>query len=62
MKKKLGIEPREVDLVFGKSKPLTKKDQQAITSFIAASKQKHKLAPAAVAKKNTKPRQATANH
>ncbi|WP_165903773.1 hypothetical protein [Hymenobacter gummosus] len=42
MTKKLGIEPREVDLVIAPAEPLTPQDAQEIARFVAASKQKQK--------------------
>jgi hypothetical protein len=45
MSKKLGVEPREVDLVIVPSQPLTAKDAQEIARFVAASKRKNKRQP-----------------
>ncbi|RTQ48888.1 hypothetical protein EJV47_14930 [Hymenobacter gummosus] len=42
MSKKLGIEPREVDLSVGPAEPLTPQAAQEIARFMAASKQKQK--------------------
>lgn len=42
MSKKLGIEPREVDLIVEPGEPLTEQAAQEIARFVAASKQKQK--------------------
>jgi hypothetical protein len=42
MSKKIGIEPREVELVIAPSQPLTAQAAQEIARFVAASKQKNK--------------------
>ena len=42
MSKKLGIEPREVDLVVTPSEPLTEQAAQEIARFVADSKQRQK--------------------
>lgn len=49
MSKKLGIEPREVDLMIAPSEPLPEQAAQEIARFVAASKQRQKRRVAAVA-------------
>lgn len=58
MNKKIGIEPREVDLEITPSAPLTEQEAQEIAQFVAASKRKRR-GGAGVAAKSQHPAPAT---